>query len=119
MEKKALEGVKDWEEKDLKPLADSYTPKDTGDLRGSYLSELLPTKAPGSVFTYRISYGNGLVGSNGENYAAEVHDWPSDKNWTTPGTGPRYLERAKNETVSLLQGKVSKSIKTIMNQRMK
>lgn len=100
-------GVSDWEEV-LKEAAMEYTPKDTGALRGSYLASIEPTSGRYGV-RYLIKFGNELIGAEGKNYAAEVHEWPDDKNWTTPGTGPRFLERALWENADRLIGAVKNS----------
>lgn len=92
-------GIQDWIHR-VEMRSQAYVPLDTGKLKDSFLAERL-TSAFNKI-EYRVSYGNGLRGDNGENYAAEVHDWPQDKNWTTPGTGPRYLERAKFDEQSKL-----------------
>lgn len=91
--------IQDWIHK-VEMRSQAYVPLDTGKLKDSFLAEKLPSNV--KSINYRLSYGNGLRGKNGENYAAEVHDWPQDKNWSTPGTGPRYLERAKFDEQSEL-----------------
>lgn len=97
LDKAVKKGTADWE-KLVKASSQELTPKDTGALRESYLASIEPKVGLGVKYT--IKYGNGLVGDSGKNYAAEVHEWPDDKNWTTPGTGPRFLERALWENSS-------------------
>lgn len=84
-------GIKDWEQ-EVFQFSQAITPRDTGSLRASYLAT---PEINLSGITWLIKYGNGLVGDGGKNYAAEVHEWPDSKNFTTPGTGPRFLETAK------------------------
>lgn len=59
--------------------AQPVTPRDTGDLRAS-----------GSVDRtgpLQVTVGFGAP------YAIFVHEAPESWNWTTPGTGPKFLER--------------------------
>lgn len=60
------------------------TPKDTGALRSSgYVT--LPESTP---------MVEGGFGGPAADYAVTVHEDLSPKNWTTDGTGPKYLEHA-------------------------
>jgi hypothetical protein len=58
-------------------------PMKTGNLRSSGTFEVIQGDSWRSVKFY--------VGFNTP-YAAKVHEWPVTKNWTTPGSGPKYLE---------------------------
>ena len=61
---------------------DKSTPLDEGDLRASrYVTKL---KTSGSFI---IETGFKAV------YAVSVHEWPSTVNWTTSGTGNKFLQR--------------------------
>jgi hypothetical protein len=97
-------GIQQWETNDLHPLANQYVPKDTTALAESYAAARVPT--PGLDMRYEIQYGNNLIGPDGRNYAADVHEWPNSKNWTTPGTGSKYLRRALRETETKLVPRV-------------
>lgn len=92
-------GIQEWE-KAVKDVSQNYVPTDTGALKDSYKAE--KTKDTKDQIEYTIQYGDGLQGSNGDNYAAEVHEMPAYNQFTTPGTGPRYLERAMKELKGLL-----------------
>jgi len=100
--------INKWEE-GVKTDSQELTPKDTGGLRDSYLAEV--TNDSKTEYTLTIKYGNGLIGEDGENYAAIVHEWPSSYNFTTEGTGPRFLEIALNQNKERLLSMVAKASK--------
>lgn len=79
-------------EKSIEQARIEATPEDTGDLLGSYKVTQNVAKLKENVVEYTLSYGP-VRGDNGENYAAEVHEWPLNKNWTKPGSGSKFLER--------------------------
>jgi len=58
------------------------TPKDSGDMRSTQY-----------IKTDRHS--NGITVETGFRtpYAPFVHEWPQTVNWTTPGTGNKFLQR--------------------------
>ena len=60
-----------------------YTPIKTGNLRGS--CDVIPDETSRGPVVY-ISYG--------AYYAPYVHEMPESYNFTKPGTGPKFLERA-------------------------
>jgi hypothetical protein len=67
------------------------TPMESGKLRESGRVEMTGT---GKNIQVRVAFGNDDV-----NYAAVVHeDLNSDKHFTEPGTGPKFLEQAVNES---------------------
>ena len=71
---------------------ESVTPMDTGDLRDS------------QYITRQVTL-NGFIIETGFNtpYAPIVHEWPDTINWTTPGTGNKYLQRPYfSQAVTLL-----------------
>lgn len=75
-------------------LSDQYVPEDDGDLRLS--AQITPPEKKGNTYSSLVTYGNDTV-----NYAYFVHEnmpqaYP-DKNYTRPGSGPKYLERAVDE----------------------
>ena len=64
---------------------EKYVPRLTGNLRRS-------------VDTSRGEEGLiswNAVDNKGRGYAAYVYHMPKNRNWTTPGTGPQWVERAK------------------------
>ena len=64
-------------------------PKDDGALRSSnFVSR---PRRSGNAITVRFGYG-GMAAR----YALFVHEMPEGTNWTTSGTGPKYLERPLN-----------------------
>lgn len=72
------EWVAEINQKEVLPV----TPKDTGELRDS-----LYTVSSVTYNGYTLEIGFDTP------YAPWVHEWPSTVNWTTPGTGNKYLER--------------------------
>lgn len=97
-------------EQTLKPEVIKATPKREGDLRGSYkFAETEESKAAPDMIQYQIKFGSPETVDpvTGENYAASMHEWPTlrskdshldkgpkknDPDWTTPGTGPKFLQ---------------------------
>lgn len=73
-----------------------YTPKDTGNLRGS-------TKID---FDFKRSIKRVRI-LNTASYAAAAHERMEATNWTEPGTGPKFFERALLES----EGDIIKKIK--------
>jgi hypothetical protein len=55
-----------------------------GNLRGSYNSPIPKEVLPGVWVA---------IVENSADYAAKVHEMPEETNWTTEGTGPKFLER--------------------------
>jgi hypothetical protein len=100
LNKGVAQGIDEWQENILKPRSQEYVPEKTGELANSYKAEREANV--GNTIRYTIKYGDNLSGENGENYAAEVHEMPDSYNYTKPGSGPRYLERALQETQGLL-----------------
>ena len=97
LDKTVEQSIKDHEEI-IKPKIIAATPKDEGQLRDSYtFTETDNSKNRRGLVQYQIKFGP-VSGDNGENYAAEVHEWPANKRWTTPGTGPKFLQRPVLET---------------------
>jgi len=72
-------------------IADSIreVPKDLGALRSSNF--VTRPKRTGGTVSLKVGFG-GMAAS----YALFVHEMPEGTNWTTPGTGPKYLERPLN-----------------------
>lgn len=70
------------------------TPILTGTLRNSAFTDIT---APGQ--TPPIA----RVGYSAE-YAAAVHEMPEEYNYTSPGTGPKFLQRAISENVQEILG---------------
>jgi hypothetical protein len=64
-------------------------PKDDGPLRSSNF--VSSPKRSGDTISVRFGYG-GMAAR----YALFVHEMPAGTNWTTAGTGPKYLERPLN-----------------------
>lgn len=79
-------------EKDLHQEIIDGTPQDTGQLVNSYKVTRNDRKLVDNVVEYTLSFGP-VKGDHGENYAALVHEWPEQKNWTKPGTGPKFLQK--------------------------
>lgn len=78
--------------KSVEPLILQETPMDTGALRDSLKFTKISTSLEG--VEYKIHFGQGLVGDDGNSYASQVHEWTSvNINWTTEGTGPGFLIR--------------------------
>jgi len=72
------------------------TPKRYGILRGSYYVAP-PEPSGGSVFS--AAFGTGPAGYTveigyGAYYALYVHEMSASYNYTAPGTGPKFLQRA-------------------------
>lgn len=67
------------------------TPMDTGALRESGRTEV---ERKGNKITAKVIFGN----EETIDYAAVVHEDMQPKNWTTEGTGPKYLETAVDQT---------------------
>lgn len=68
--------------------SNKLAPRDTGFLRiSSYIVE--NPKMEGKLVIGRVGYSAA--------YAAFVHEMPESNNFTTPGTGPKFLERAVKE----------------------
>lgn len=88
--------------------AKSIVPQRTGALKESYDLEIVKDS---NQILATLQFGRGLTGFNGENYAAQVHEWPEDKDWNTLGTGPRFLERAKMNNLSSLLPQIKRSVK--------
>lgn len=93
-----LDAVMDKTTKDMTnmvwELSDQYVPEDDGDLRLS--AQMTPPEKKGNTYSSVLTYGNDTV-----NYAYFVHEnmpqaYP-EKNYTRPGSGPKYLERAVDE----------------------
>lgn len=82
MERQIRLAVGEWAEKINQEKVIPVTPMDTGDLRESLYTV--------SHITYQ---GYTLEVGFDTEYAPMVHEWPSTINWTTPGTGNKYLER--------------------------
>ena len=84
----------------LKEDARAITPKDTGDLRDSLFFRTAVT--PDGV-TLR-------VGASAE-HASIVHEMPKTNNFTTAGTGPKFITRAINKNRRKILKTVRKSMK--------
>jgi len=73
----------------LKARVIEVTPLDKGNLR-STIRVYLPADNIGELLA-----GN-MMGTGSPpkyvDYALEVHEMPANMNWTTPGTGPKYME---------------------------
>lgn len=82
-------------------MATPITPKDTGRLRKS-VRIIAPPKTAKKRIIARIRWGGAKAP-----YAAWVHEMPDSVNWTTPGTGPKYAERAANMLAATLPKKVA------------
>lgn len=71
--------------KHIQELADQWVPEDTGHLRRSW--KINEPVVRGSIIEGSIEYT--------ADYAAIVHEMPQEGiNWTRPGSGPKWLERA-------------------------
>jgi hypothetical protein len=75
----------------IENISNSNAPRETGFLRISSFSSL-PTR--GEIILGRVGYTAA--------YAAYVHEMPGHYNYTTPGTGPKFLEKAAKNNVGLL-----------------
>lgn len=104
LKNQAMSAVVDWVLKDMRAVSDKYTPEDEGDLVGSFFFERL-TPTGNEFFRAQVGYGKNLIGVEGYNYAAELHEIPK-RNYTKAGSGPRYLERALMETKAQLLPRV-------------
>ena len=76
--------------------------------------EFSPLRNSGRVELPRIS-GNRVsvtVGFGGPAapYALYVHEMPSTNNFTTPGTGPKYLERPARRRARGLAGRINRDL---------
>ena len=115
-ERELIDAVKDSieeHEERIKPQIISATPQDTGQLRESYkFGETDNSQESSKMLQYRISFGP-VQGDNGENYAAEVHEWPNNKNWTTEGTGHKFLQRPVLETAQDWLSRLRESYKKL------
>jgi hypothetical protein len=84
-------------------------PKDTGALRSSnFVSH---PKRAGNEITVRFGYG-GMAAR----YALFVHEMPAGTNWTTGGTGPKYLERPLNAAKPRIGQEISKFAARLLKQ---
>ena len=93
--------------------ADEYVPEDQGDLRDS--GHVVRAKQTGSnQVTVEVVYGNERV-----DYAFAVHENlpnpPEVKNYTRPGSGPLYLQRAGDEIIGE-QSNITKAFAKAMRQ---
>lgn len=79
-------------------------PVDLGWLRGSQYVTLPDPKEtrPYTELGYAASY------------AVPVHEAPSNRNWQTPGTGPKYLQRPLNKVRTKLAQQIAKRAKGII-----
>ena len=91
-------------------ISQQQVPYDEGDL---YDSGMVERTEKG----YEVSYGKGMTNDEGGmSYAFFVHeDMPTGvtKNYTTPGTGPKYLESA------VLQVVTPENVAAIINEHVK
>ena len=78
----------------LLKIADPITPEDKGPLRKSG-RVIAPPKTAKKRIIARIRWG----GSKAP-YAAWVHEMPASYNYTKPGTGPKYAEKAATSLAS-------------------
>jgi hypothetical protein len=92
-------------------MATPITPKDTGRLRRS-ARIIAPAKNASKRIVARIRWGGAKAP-----YAAWVHEMPENLNWTTPGTGPKYAERAANMLVASLPQKVADFLSVGLKKR--
>ena len=80
------------------------TPMRQGLLRASFFA-LMPTVEGREIVS---GLGTNLV------YAARIHELPEDSNWTTPGTGPKYLENAMEDQKDNIAVIVSNYVKGVL-----
>lgn len=84
------------------------TPMEFGPLREGYRIEVMRTAG---MQPHHVSYIKNI-----KSYAAHVHEMPSTTNWTTPGTGPKYMERvlddseARKEALNVLASMISAAL---------
>lgn len=75
--------------KHIQGEAQEITPEEFGPLVGSAFSDVFPPLGQpvrGTKIIGRVGYTQG--------YAPFVHEMPADNNFTKPGTGPKFLEKA-------------------------
>ena len=80
----------------VKVAAEPLTPKDTGDLRSSARVLKVPANAV-LWLRSKVRWGDSKAP-----YAAWVNAFPATFNYTTPGTGPKFAERALSLVASVL-----------------
>ena len=84
-------------------------PKDNGALRSSnFVSH---PKRSGNEVSVRFGYG-GMAAQ----YALFVHEMPAGTNWTTAGTGPKYLERPMNEATPKIGSEIERFAGQLLKQ---
>jgi hypothetical protein len=86
---RALEGGLYLAANDIIAKAIREVPKDDGPLRSSNF--VTSPKRSGDTVTVKLGFGGMSA-----RYALFVHEMPVGTNWTTAGTGPKYLERPLN-----------------------
>lgn len=83
------------------------TPKQEGTLRST--ANMAPVTG-----VFRTQGGFYVVVGYDTEYARAVHEMPPDTNWTTPGTGPKYLtgpfERNREEYLKIMAESVRKGL---------
>lgn len=86
-------------------------PMDIGDLRKSWYSKLAPERSTPTKTVLEAGFS--------ANYAAFVHEmvdgyWPNPTNWTTPGSGAKYLEIALNREAQTMIAIMKNNIQTVV-----
>ena len=68
-------------------------------------------KRSGNEVSVRFGYG-GMAAQ----YALFVHEMPAGTNWTTAGTGPKYLERPMNEAMPKIGSEIERFAGQLLKQ---
>jgi hypothetical protein len=86
------------------------TPEKSGALRESGRVEV----EPGKTIKVHVIFGN----DESIDYAAIIHeDLENKKNFTTPGTGPKYLENAVDQCAAEVQDMFAKDFESMLVKR--
>lgn len=93
----------------LEVLAESMriVPVDTGVLRSS--AAILPPEISGTLVKITVGYGGAA-----SKYALRVHDMPSIRNPTKPGTQSHYLSDPMTARVPLMESRLAERIAMIL-----
>lgn len=84
--------------------SNEIAPRDTGFLRLSSFTTDIDQN--GRVQVGRVGYDS--------TYAPYVHEMPETNNFTTPGTGPKFLERAIKENVRALMSTMFRTMTRLL-----
>jgi len=87
---------------------EQYVPVDTGTLMSTGHVQL--PVIDGSTITTVLGYGGPSAG-----YALQVHEDLTPKNWTRPGSGPKYLEIPARELTPEYPGEIAEAIKDVLS----